>query len=402
MARFKVIAARADASAYKEEREAVDRQTLLAELKAEELTPLSVSELKKRSLNLNITLFSRISNAEKILFARNLSAMVEAGLSLARALGVLEKQTKNAGMKKIITGVLAEVTRGSSLHAAFARYPRVFPKIFVAMSRAGEESGTLGKSLSVVAVQMERSYQLTKKVRGAMIYPAIVIVVMIAIFVLMLIFVVPTLASTFEDLHTELPAPTQFLIDVSNLFVTQAIPLVIAVVLIIAGVTAAARSRVGSHVIDLVLFRFPLIGGIVGKINAARTARTLSSLLSAGVPALTSLEITGDVVGNSVFTPVITRAGELVEKGKPISEAFIEAENIYPVMFSEMAAVGEETGDLAAMLGRVADFYEGEVEQQTKDLSTVIEPLLMVMIGGGVGFFAIAMIAPIYSLSGSI
>lgn len=402
MARFKVVAARADGSAYKGEREAADRQALLAELKAENLTPLSVSEGKRDSLNINFTLFSRVPNAEKILFARNLSAMIEAGLSLARALGVLEKQTKNAAMKKIITGVLGEVTRGSSLHEAFGRYPHVFPKLFVAMSRAGEESGTLGKSLSVVAVQMERSSQLTKKVRGAMIYPAIVITVMIAIFILMLIFVVPTLASTFEDLHTELPAPTQFLINISNLFVTEAIPLAVGAALLIAGLIAAARSRLGKRAIDAALFRFPIIGGIVGKINAARTARTLSSLLSAGVPALTSLEITGDVVGNSVFMPVIKKAGELVEKGKPISEAFTDAEDIYPVMFSEMAAVGEETGDLAAMLARVADFYEGEVEQQTKDLSTVIEPLLMVMIGGGVGFFAIAMIAPIYSLSGSI
>ncbi len=402
MARFRVVAGRADGTPYKGVREAADRQTLLQELKAEGLTPLSVNEAGGRSLSFNFTLFSRIPSAEKILFARNLSAMTEAGLSVSRALQVLEKQTKNAGMKRVIAAVLADVTRGTSLHESFSRHSKVFPKLFVAMTRAGEESGTLGKSLSVVAVQMERAHQLTKKVRGAMIYPAIVIVVMIAIFVLMLIFVVPTLAATFEDLNTELPAPTQLLLSISALVVTQAIPLAIAVVLFIVGFVFAARSAVGKMLIDSALFRLPLLGPLIGKVQAARTARTLSSLLSASVPALMSLEITGEVVGNAVFRPVIARAGELVEKGKPISEAFTAAEDIYPVMFAEMAAVGEETGDLASMLARVADFYEEEVEQQTRDLSTIIEPLLMVLIGGGVGFFAIAMIAPIYSLSGSI
>ena len=404
MARFRVVAGRADGSAYKGERDAPDRRALMEELKAEGLTPLSVSVGRKRLAlgSFNITLFTHIPSAEKIVFARNLSAMSEAGLSVTRALQVLEKQTKNVGMKKVIHGVLDDVTRGSALHEAFAKQGSVFPKLFIAMTRAGEESGTLGKSLAVVGTQMERSYQLTKKIRGAMIYPAVVITVMLIVFVLMLMFVVPTLASTFADLHTELPASTQFLLNVSAFVVSQTVALVAGIVLAAAALVAAVKSAPGKHAIDWGLFHLPVIGPLVGKIQAARTARTLSSLLSAGVAALTSLEITGEVVGNSLFRPVIARAGALVEKGKPISEAFTEAENIYPVMFAEMAAVGEETGDLSAMLERVADFYEQEVEQQTKDLSTIVEPLLMVLIGGGVGFFAIAMIAPIYSLSGSI
>lgn len=402
MALYKFTAARQDGSPYTDTREAADKQTLISDLKLEGLTPIAVSETAPKRFNLNITLFSRIPNAEKITFARNLSAMAEAGLSVSRALTVLEKQTKNKGLKAVIRGISDEVTKGSTLHDAFARYPKVFPKLFVAMTRAGEESGTLAKSLGVVANQMERAYQLTKKVRGAMIYPAIVITVMLIIFVLMLIHVVPTLADTFEDLNTQLPAPTQFLISASDLFVTHYIALSAALAVIVMLGILAARYPFIRRLFDLAMLKFPVIGGIVEKVNAARTARTLSSLLSAGVPALTALEITGEVVQNSVFKPVIAHASELVEKGKPISDAFTQAENIYPVMFSEMAAVGEETGDLSAMLGRVADFYEGEVEQQTRDLSTVVEPLLMVVIGGGVGFFAIAMIAPIYSLSGSI
>jgi type IV pilus assembly protein PilC len=235
-----------------------------------------------------------------------------------------------------------------------------------------------------------------------MVYPAIVLTVMLVIGVLMLVYVVPTLARTFASLNATLPLPTQIVISVSAFMSQNLLLVAIGVVAVIVGLLFARRSRGGKLLIDRAVLMFPVIGDIVRKVNAARTARTLASLLTAGLSAPQALEITEDVVQNSRFRNVIKAARADVEKGKPVSGAFVDAENIYPVMFSEMAAVGEETGDMSGMLLHVADFYEEEVEQQTKDLSTIIEPILMVVIGGGVGFFAVAMIMPIYSLSSAI
>ncbi|MDE2213070.1 MAG: type II secretion system F family protein [Patescibacteria group bacterium] len=391
-------------------REAPDKHALVEILKQEGATALSIDVSRGRgekgklnfSMNMTIPFLSRVPNSEKILFARNLSAMIAAGLPLSRALAVLEKQTKNVIMKKTIAGVSADVRAGNTFHAALRGHPKVFSPLFVAMAHAGEESGTLSQALQVVATQMERSYTLTKKVRGAMIYPAIVITVMLAIFVLMLIFVVPTLSATFQSLNAQLPLPTQIVLGLSNFIITNTLLVAILIVLVVVGFATALRSAPGKRAFDFALLYMPIIGAIVAKVNAARTARTLSSLLAAGVSALQALEITESVVQNSIFRPIIAHAHELVEKGKPMSEAFVEAEKIYPVMFAEMSAVGEETGDMPGMLARVADFYEEDVEQETKDLSTIVEPILMVVIGAGVGFFAIAMIMPIYSLSNSI
>ncbi len=411
MTLFHFTALRQGGETFSGEREAKDKHALVEALRAEGATALSVEEGRDRggstgrslmTMNVKIPFFSGVPAIEKILFARNLSAMISAGLSLSRALAVLEKQTRNAAMKETIAGIERSVRQGRLLHDAFADYPKVFSTMFVAMTRAGEESGSLPDSLKIVAVQMERSNMLVKKVRGAMIYPTIVFIVMIAIGALMLIFVVPTLSDTFAALGTDLPLPTQIILGLSNFLIANTVLVASAAILFLLMFIGALRTQLGARLFDRVTLSAPIIGPIIAKINAARTARTLSSLLAAGVSALSALEITHDVVQNMQFRPIITHAHELVEKGKPLSAAFVEAEGVYPIMFAEMAAVGEETGDMSGMLGRVADFYEEEVEQETKDLSTVIEPLLMVVIGAAVGFFAIAMIMPIYSLSNSI
>ncbi|HEX8993741.1 MAG TPA: type II secretion system F family protein [Candidatus Paceibacterota bacterium] len=413
MVLFQFTAVRQGGDVWNGVREAETKHELVEVLRSEGSTALVVEEQGKGSseplsnrlshvLNFKISLFSGAPSIEKILFARNLAAMITAGLPLSRALAVLEKQTRNARMKDVIIGLEESVRQGRLLHDAFADFPKVFSPMFVAMARAGEESGALADSLRTVALQMERSHALTKKVRGAMIYPAIVTIVMIAIGVLMLIYVVPTLSDTFAALGSDLPLPTKIILSISNFLINDAVLIVSVAAVLVGGLVAALRTRVGKRAVDRFVLVLPIVGSIVARMNAARTARTLSSLLSSGVSALTALEITHDVVQNTRFREVIEEAHHLVEKGRPLSEAFVEAENIYPVMFAEMAAVGEETGDASGMLVRVADFYEDEVEQETKDLSTIVEPILMVVIGGCVGFFAIAMIMPIYSLSNSM
>jgi type IV pilus assembly protein PilC len=347
-------------------------------------------------------LFTRVKEYEKILFARNLGAMLTAGLSLSRALAVIERQTKNPKMSFVVSSVASDVRRGDSLHAALAKFPKTFPSLFVAMVRAGEEGGDLPSSLQVVADQMERMYDLKKKIRGALIYPCIIIVAILGIGILMMIEVVPTLAQTFAEMKASLPPSTQFIINLSNFLVQYTALAIAGGILLLGLIYASVRTTWGRRGADFLFLHLPVIGGMVRQVNSARTSRTLASLLSSGVDVVTALEIVGEVVQNSYFREVIQIASKGVSQGETLSSAFVRREDLYPAFVGEMMAVGEETGQMADMLKRLAIFYEAEVDRSTKDMSTVIEPFLMLIIGAAVGFFAISMITPIYSMSQNI
>src|SRR3990167_639192 len=297
MAKFNYTAEKSGGEIYTGVTEARDRFELYAVVRREGGKIISFAEEGSNSwLNLNRwnALFSTVKEYDKILLARNLGAMLTAGLALARALAVLERQTKNPKLKGVITQLSSDVRRGDSLHDALAKSPRVFSRLFVAMVRAGEEGGSLPDSLSVVSDQMERMYQLKKKVRGALIYPAIIVIAIIGIGILMMIYVVPTLAQTFEEMNAELPASTQFVIAISNFLVEYTVLAVGGGIAFLAILYAAMRTPAGRRGADLVFIRMPLIGAMVREVNAARTSRTLASLLSSGVDVLSSLEITGE------------------------------------------------------------------------------------------------------------
>lgn len=235
-----------------------------------------------------------------------------------------------------------------------------------------------------------------------MVYPAIVITILVVIGVLMMIYVMPSITATFKGLNAELPATTEILIAVSD-FMNENTALTIGSMLtVIFGFIYFLRTAVGKKVFAFVVVRLPVIGNMAKETNAARTARTLSSLLSSGVDLIRAIDITEEVVQNYYYKEILHTAAARVEKGSPLSETFIERSDLYPVLVGEMMAVGEETGQVSQMLEQLAQFYENEVEQKTKDLSTIIEPILMVVIGATVGFFALAMIAPIYSISDAI
>lgn len=390
---------------YKGVAQARDRFELYEIVRREGGRIISVEEdTKKGMLTLQYwnSKVSSVPEYEKILFARNLGAMLGAGLSLARALAVLERQTKNARLASVVAELSSAVRRGESLHSALAKFPHVFPKLFVAMTRAGEEGGQLSNSLQVVSEQMERMYVLKKKIRGALLYPAIIVIAIVGIGMFMMVNVVPTLAQTFAEMDAELPASTQAIIAVSNFLVQYTVVAASLVVLFFGGIYGFVRTELGSQIKDFVFLHVPLIGPIVREVNAARTSRTLASLLSAGVDVMTALDIVADVVQNSYFKKVIVQAKEGVGKGEPLSVAFVRAENLYPAFVGEMMSVGEETGQLTEMMKKLAIFYEDEVDRKTKDMSTIIEPFLMLAIGGAVGFFAVAMISPIYQLSENI
>ncbi len=351
---------------------------------------------------LYISIGTGVKRAEVIRLAKNLSAMLAAGLSLSRALSVIERQSTNARLKAIASGLADAVKKGTSFHEGLAAYPAIFPEIFVAMVRAGEESGSLDKSLAVVALQMERSEELIRKVKGAMIYPAIVITVVVVVGILMLIYVVPTLTSTFTQLGVQVPLATRIIVMLSDFLVAHVTLVLSALLVLLGGAIAFVRSRVGSRVVIAVSLHLPVVGELVRETYAARASRTLSSLLSAGVPVLDALAITKEVVHAEAFANVVGEAEEHVRRGETLSESFGAHAELYPILMSDMLAVGEETGRVAEMLAQVAEFYEQDVGEKTKDLSTIIEPVLMLIIGTVVGVFAVSMIAPIYQLSSAI
>ncbi len=349
-----------------------------------------------------MTIGTGVKRIEIMRMAKNLSAMLSAGLSISRALSITERQSGNKRLKAIVTGISDEIKKGSSFHEALAAYPNVFSALFIAMAKAGEESGSLADSLAVVGLQMERAEELSRKIKGAMIYPSIVIIAIFIVAILMLIYVVPTLTKTFTSLGVELPLATRIIVAISDFMVAHVLLVLSALVALVVGGIAFVRSRVGAGMVLFGALRLPVIGEIVRETYSARAARTLSSLLASGVPVLQALSITREVVHAKVFADVIAEAGVRVKKGEPLSAAFAEKTSLYPIQMSDMLAVGEETGKVAEMLKQIAEFYEQDVGDKTKDLSTIIEPILMLCIGVVVGIFAVAIIAPIYSLSSAI
>jgi type IV pilus assembly protein PilC len=403
--KFSVTVKKEDGSEEKRSVEAESRFKVYADAEKEGVTVLSVEDsgggfaLPKWA---NIKLSSGVNQEQKITFTKNLSAMLKAGLTLSRALSVIERQSGNKFLKEIVIDLESEVKKGTAFNEALAKHGNIFSKLFIAMTRAGEESGTLADALQVVARQMDRSYTLQKKVKGAMIYPTIILCAVIIIGVLMLMYVVPTLSATFASLKVELPAATRAIISASDFTAHHAILTFGLMIGFFGGMFLFLRTKFGSAALLFVALRVPVIGDLVRETMSARAARSLSSLLSSGVEMLSAIEIAEEVVGDNVFGKVVHEAQDKVRKGEALSATFAAYPKLYPILVSDMIAVGEETGNVSNMLGQVAEYYEADVEDRTKDLSTIIEPLLMLFIGGAVGVFAIAMISPIYSLSSSI
>lgn len=380
-----------------------DKFTLARELREQGLIPLSIEEnAKGKGSLLKINLFGHVSLSEKIIFTNNLSGMLTAGLSLTRALSILEKQSKNATFNKILSSLVEEVNKGNTLSDGMKKYPKVFSGIFISMVHAGEESGGLPRTLSEVGVNLKKSYDLKKKVKGALMYPSIILGAIFLIGVLMMVYVVPTLTKTFKDLGGDLPSSTKFVIWLSDT-ISQHTLLFLGGVAIIVGIFVAfSKAKATKRYFDFIILRLPVIGNIAKEVNTARTARTFSSLLSSGVDMSKALSITREVLQNTYYKELLGKAIEAIEKGNPLSTTFKEGTKLYPIMMGEMMEVGEETGNLSKMLVDIANFYESEVDSKTKDLSTIIEPVLMVFIGGAVGFFAVSMITPMYSVLNNI
>jgi type IV pilus assembly protein PilC len=404
MPRFKFKAIKKSGEKYVSVRESEDKFSLYAELKFEGDTLVSASEISHKDYWFTkiAVPFVGIPEHQKIIFAKNLGTMIEAGLPLVKSLSILEKQIKNKRFKTIIASLEDEIRKGKTLSESSRMYSDVFPNLFTSMVKAGEESGKLSDSLKIVGSQMDGMYKLKKKIKGAMIYPAVIISVMLIIGILMLVLVVPSITATFKDLNVELPLLTRILIGMSDFLKNNILISLLSIIVVVLGFYFFSLSKIGKRFFDFIILKLPVIGNLVRETNSARITRTISSLLSSGVPFAEAILITGEVIQNTYFKDILTEARMKVEKGEPISSVFLQQTKYCPVFVGEMMSVGEETGRLPAMLMEVADFYENSVDQKTKDMSTIIEPILMVIIGLAVGFFALAMVKPIYSIMDTI
>ncbi len=356
-------------------------------------------ERKKKKFNIPLTIpFRRVSLSDKLMFTRNLKVMVAAGVSLPRSLKILSDQTKNKKFKKAILSARDDIIKGKPFSEALSKHKNIFSELFVSMIKVGEETGTMEDVLGVLSNQIEKDYQLRSKIKSAMVYPAVIILAMVGIGVLMLIVVIPKLADVFEDLGVDLPLTTRMVIAIGSFMAEfwYTLPLIV-LVFILAG-RFFLKTKYGKIFINTVSLKTPLISPITKKTNAAYTIRTLSSLIKAGVPIVRSLQIVSNSLTNIYYKKAIKECSEKVRKGAKLAESLSTYKDIYPNLVIQMIEVGEETGETSKILEKLAEFFEEEVTSATKNISAVIEPILMLLIGGAVAFFAISMIQPIYGM----
>lgn len=343
-------------------------------------------------------IFNRVPIIERALFARYFSLMLRSGTDVKNALQVLRSQTVNKSMQRALDSVYQDIERGKTVAESMRAFPLVFPAIFTSFIEVGETTGKLQEALNVLAVQLQKEFELKRAVKGGLLYPAVIIVTLVAVFIAMMFFVVPKLVDVFKGFEVELPLATRILIGISNSF--QAywwLFFIVAALLGVSGWFLLKIHAVKYQSVQLLILS-PLIGAIMQKINLARFCRNLGSLLQSGVPFIRSLEILGDSTPNPVYGRMLLAARDHVQQGKTLSSFLAGYPRLFPPVVINIVKVGEETGDLHEVLTETATFYEGEVDQTMRNITSIMEPILMVLIGLAVGALAISIISPIYDL----
>ena len=361
-------------------------------------TPINIEKAASAGLKTEITLFAAKPKLKDIsVFSRQFATMINSGLSLLRSLYILEEQTENKAFREVIAEVRQDVERGASLSQAMAKHPKVFNKLYVSMVRSGEIGGVLDQVLLRLASTIEKQVELRGKIKSAMTYPVAVLALVILILVAMLLFIVPTFEGLYDDLGGTLPLPTRILLAVSGIM-TSYFPFV---VLIAVGAAYGLRRWIntdsGRRAWDRLKLKVPIFGGLVQKTALTRFASTLSALLRSGVPILESLEIVSDTVSNTVMAAAVKDVQTAVKGGEAIHRP-LQQHPIFPPMVVQMMAVGEETGALDEMLEKIGQFYEAEVEATVDALTSLLEPLLIVVLGGAVGSMVVALYMPMFNI----
>lgn len=362
------------------------------------LTPVSIRQASGGDGGLFDRIKNRISTKDKVLFSRQLSTLINAGLPLVQSLRNVSGQTQNKALQSIISKIITDVEAGSSFSAALAKHPKVFDNVFVNLVAAGEASGTLDKALERLADQQEKDAEIIRKIRGAMIYPAIVIVVMIAVVGFMILTVMPQVEKIYSDIPgANLPIITRILLAISNFTINYWWAVLLGLALVVFLTTRWARSFGGKQAIDKAKMKAPIFGPLFMKVYMARFTRTGTTLVASGVPLIQVLEIIAKAINNIHIERAITKAIEKVKGGKALSEAIRNDPNFLQLV-PDMIQIGEQSGSLEDMLAKTADYYEKEVDEQIKTISTIIEPILMVLLGVVAFGIVAAVLLPVYGL----
>ncbi|TAK96799.1 type II secretion system F family protein [Patescibacteria group bacterium] len=384
---------------------AESEKDLAQQLRAEGFLVTSVrivTEKKNSSSASFLNRFSSVPLKEKMMFARNLSVMVSSGVTVSRAINNLSIQTNNKTFKKILLSINEELQGGKSLGDCLAVHPGVFSELFVNMVRVGEAAGNLDEVLDIVATQLEKEHDLISKVKGAMTYPAVIVVAMFGIGILMMTYVLPQILGVFKDMEVELPASTKFIMSLSSIMEKHGLLVLLGFVGVGMLLRVFITTEPGKQAVSFLAINIPGIKNIVIKVNSARFARIYSSLLRSGVPAVDALQIISNTLTNRYFRVAIQDGIIKIQKGTSLSKIIAGHPKVFPILVSQMMEVGEETGKTETVLIKLAEFYEEEVNQITKNMSSIIEPILMIFIGSAVGFFAISMLQPMYGLMQNI
>jgi type IV pilus assembly protein PilC len=382
----------------KGEVEAVDLAGAIAQVKRLRISNPVVKE-KPKDLLENISFFKpKVSGKDIVIFTRQLSTMINAGLPLVQGIEILEKQQSNATFKSALGDIRQDVEAGSTLADSMRKKPKVFDNLFTNMIEAGETGGILDTILGRLATFMEKSMALKKKIKGAMTYPTICLAISLLILVIILVFVVPVFATMFADFGSSLPLPTQIVVDLSEFFKNNIIYIVIALFAVIMMVKKIYATEKGRLAIDRGLLRAPVIGILLRKVAVAKFTRTLSTMLQSGVPILEALQVVAKTAGNKVVENAVFRVGDSIAEGRPVAEP-LEESGVFPNMVVQMINVGETVGALDSMLEKIADFYDEEVDQAVENLTAMIEPFMMVFLGGMIGGLVVAMYLPIFKIA---
>ncbi len=376
-------------------------QDVAKSLRAEGWLVTSLKTLKSDEKKAGVKFFDRFLSVplkEKMIFTRNLAVMVSSGLTISRAVSNLSEQTNNKSFQKILRSVHEDLQGGLTLSEGLAKFPTVFNELFVNMIGVGEVSGNLEEVLDILALQLEKENDLTSKVRGALMYPAVIFVAMIGIGILMLTYILPKITGVFKDMDVKLPASTMFIMGMSDFLIAHYFIVTALFIGLIVGMKVLYGQPFGRRWFHWIFLSMPILGNIIVKVNCARFARIYSSLLRSGVSVVDSLTIVKKTLTNVYYQDALDAALAEVQKGVEMSVVIRQYPKIFPLLVPQIIEVGEETGKTETVLARLAEFYEGEVDQITKNMSSVLEPILMLFIGGGVGFFAVAMLTPMYSV----
>ena len=385
----------------KGEMEAPDEEAVKTILRRQRIEPTKVKKAPK-DLFENVTfLKQKVTEKDVVLFTRQFATMIDAGLPLVQCLDILAGQMDNKTFKQVIRKIKQDVESGATFADALKKHPKVFDELFVNLVAAGEVGGILDTIMNRLAAYIEKVMKLKKKVKGAMVYPVVVLVVAVAVVAVLLLFVIPIFKKMFEDMGGGLPAPTQIVIDISEWVKSYFLFIMAVVVVLIVALNRFYATRRGRALIDDLMLRIPVIGDLLKKVAVARFTRTLGTMIQSGVPILDGLDIVAKTAGNKTVEAAILKTRASIAEGRTIADPLAES-GVFPAMVVQMIAVGEATGALDAMLSKIADFYDEEVDAAVDALTSLIEPFMMIFLGATIGGLIIAMYLPVFKLAGTV